>query len=42
MSEREEKGKKEFVEPQIIKCEEPLDKVTLYINPNGYHCNKPD
>lgn len=27
MSERDER--KEFVEPQLIKCEEPLDKVTM-------------
>jgi hypothetical protein len=25
----EEKEKKEFVEPELIKCEEPLDEVTM-------------
>jgi hypothetical protein len=28
--------KKEFVDPQLIKCEEPLDKVTMLIGPNCY------
>ena len=28
MLEKEEK-KKEFVEPELIKCEEPLDEVTM-------------
>jgi hypothetical protein len=27
MSEKD--GKREFVAPQLVKCEEPLDKVTL-------------
>jgi hypothetical protein len=26
-----EETKREFVEPQLIKCEEPLDKVTIAI-----------
>jgi hypothetical protein len=35
--------KKEFVDPQLMKCEEPLDKVTLFINPNCYgHPRKED
>jgi len=35
------KEKKEFVEPQLIKCEKPLDKVTMTFG--GYPCpKKPD
>ena len=33
-------GKGEFVEPQLIKCEEPLDKVTMLFN--HYDCPKQD
>jgi hypothetical protein len=33
MSEKEEK--KEFVEPELVKCEEPLDVVTTGLTPNG-------
>jgi hypothetical protein len=30
--------KKEFTEPEIVKCEEPLDEVTLCYNRyNDYH-----
>jgi hypothetical protein len=31
------KEKKEFVEPEMVKCEESLDKVTLCFN--GYNDN---
>ena len=42
MSEKE--GRKEFVEPELIKCEEPLDEVTMVDciigTPNGTpNCN---
>jgi hypothetical protein len=36
------KEKKEFVEPQVVKCEESLDKVTLCFNGYDGHDNKPD
>jgi len=35
------KEKKEFVEPQIVKCEESLDKVTLCFNGYDDHDDKP-
>ncbi len=35
----ESKGKKEFVEPELIKCDEPLDKVTM--TNGGPHCYLP-
>ena len=39
MSEKKEtKEKKEFVEPQLIKSEEPLDKVTMEVGPYGQIC----
>ncbi len=40
MSDKE--GKREFVEPRLIKCEEPLDKVTIAIyggQTDSNHCN---
>jgi len=32
--EEEKEERKEWVEPELIKCEEPLDEVTMMPSPN--------